>query len=237
VSDNGVAVVVDADDAEPRRPSTKGVPRPPKATKGKVGVGAGATCADMDLAPDGTNLERAEQSVLCLVNGERLDVGLSPVANQMQLASASKAWAAELVRDQIWGHSSPSGSTLDKRAIASGYTDADEWQVSENLGYGSSTRATPRAIVQGWLDSPEHRANMLTPEYRDVGVGMTPGLPKDGRTDGATVAANFGWREGVHPVVAGPRITLADRRRCKRRRLVARVVTSKVKCVKRKKRR
>jgi len=53
--------------------------------------------------------------------------------------------------------------------------------------------STPEAIVSEWLRSPEHRAILLSPLYREVGIGLAIGAPGTGEV-GATVAADFGTR-------------------------------------------
>jgi uncharacterized protein YkwD len=50
--------------------------------------------------------------------------------------------------------------------------------VGENLAWGAGDAATPEHIVVGWMNSPGHRRNILQADYREVGVGVTPGAPE-----------------------------------------------------------
>lgn len=239
--DAGTAIAIDARSDEPRRPSRAGVPAGPRENRGRVGVGAGASCADADLAPSAADVERLEAAVLCLINGERRDAGLTPLVADDQLHSAARPYSAEMVRETFFAHESPSGSTLASRVGDTGYTAAGDFELGENLTFGTGANGTPRGAVQQWIDSPDHRANMLNPRFADAGIGMAAGVPVEGRTDGATYTGDFGVRRGAG---TGPeatttgrvRITAAHRRRCKRRGLVAKKVRGKVRCVKRKQR-
>jgi hypothetical protein len=178
--------------------------------------------------------------VLCLVNGERRDAGLEPLVANEQLHAAARPYSAEMVGGRFFDHVSPSGSTLGSRVGDTGYTPVDE--LGENITFGTGVNGTPRGAVQQWIDSPDHRANMLNPRFRDAGIGMAAGVPVEGRTDGATYTGDFGVRAGAAGTAEATttdrvRITAADRRRCKKRKLVAKKVRGKVRCVKRKTRR
>jgi uncharacterized protein YkwD len=73
---------------------------------------------------------------------------------------------------------------------------APTWSLGENLSWGSGTSSTPQAIVAAWMQSPGHRANLLSPCFRDVGVGIATGAPAqlDTGTVGATYVTDFGRR-------------------------------------------
>jgi uncharacterized protein YkwD len=47
--------------------------------------------------------------------------------------------------------------------------------MAENLAWGAGSRGTPAAIVQAWLASPHHRANLLLPRFRHIGIGSAHG--------------------------------------------------------------
>ena len=62
--------------------------------------------------------------------------------------------------------------------------------IGENLAWGSGPYASPTAIVQAWLTSPEHRANLLRPGFRRVGVAAPSG-PFAGQRRAIVVTADF----------------------------------------------
>ncbi len=149
-----------------------------------------ATCAGADVAPGGQPLAAAQQAVLCLTNEQRTTAGLQPLRSEATLEAAGQAYSTSMVTLGFFAHVSPTGSTLKQRLVA--YTD---WtSIGENLYTGTGTLATPRAAVDGWMRSEGHRANLLNPEYRDVGLGVAQGSPGTGRGDSATYAAEYGAR-------------------------------------------
>jgi uncharacterized protein YkwD len=74
--------------------------------------------------------------------------------------------------------------------------NAQRWTVGENLAWGTGTLATPRATVEAWMRSADHRANLLDRGFDDVGIGIATGAPTtldDGET-GGTYVTDFGRR-------------------------------------------
>ena len=51
------------------------------------------------------------------------------------------------------------------------------WTFGENIAYGGGRYGTPKSITKAWMNSPGHRANILNPTFKDVGVGFEPGSP------------------------------------------------------------
>jgi uncharacterized protein YkwD len=81
--------------------------------------------------------------------------------------------------------------TLTGRAAAVGYLrHARRWWLGETLAYGSATLATPQALVAELMASPPHRATILDPGARDLGIGLARGGPLPG--PGATLTLDLG---------------------------------------------
>jgi uncharacterized protein YkwD len=146
------------------------------------------------LACDGAEVEPAAASagtytraVECLVNEQRAAAGLGALIHDRRLARAASRFSASMVRRQFFAHVSPSGSTLGQRARAAGWSGRT---LGETLGWGSGALATPMAIVEGWMNSPPHRAILLG-GFGKVGLGVAPGSPV-GMSGAATVTADFG---------------------------------------------
>jgi uncharacterized protein YkwD len=92
-------------------------------------------------------------------------------------------------------HAAVARATFVARIRRSGYLRGTRrWRVRENLAWGSHTKQSPRAIVYAWMHSPPHRKEILTPSYRDVGLGVARGLPSSPPAGGATYTADFGVR-------------------------------------------
>jgi len=157
------------------------------------GVGAGAACPNGDLAPSAETLAAVAEATLCLLNGERADHGLAPLAVNAKLTSAASAYAQDLVTGSYFSHTGRDGSGVFERIERTGYLPEDRaWRIGENLAWGTGALATPAAIMQAWMNSPGHRDNILNGRYREIGIGVAAGNPA--RTDGAgaTYATEFG---------------------------------------------
>jgi uncharacterized protein YkwD len=162
-----------------------------------------AACAGADIVPDAANVQVAAQATLCLLNDERAGAGLHPLVEAQGLTQPSTAYSARMVQQNFFAHVAPDGATLTDRLEADGYIDPDgDWTVGENLAWGQGNLATPRNIMVAWMNSPGHRANILTPEFTEVGLGVVPGTPGDA-TWGATYTTDFGAVTRDTPAPAG----------------------------------
>jgi uncharacterized protein YkwD len=96
-----------------------------------------------------------------------------------------------MVAKHYFDHNSKSGATFVTRIKRTGWTRSRRsWTLGENIGYGSGSYATPRAMVRGWMNSSGHRANILRRQFRMIGIGVANGAPTGG--SGATYATDFG---------------------------------------------
>ena len=142
------------------------------------GVGAGASCPDQELAAAPASLPAMAASQLCLLNGVRADAGLPLLALDAKLSAAATAYAHDLVAGGYFSHTGRDGSTIRTRLDAVGYLPRDAgWAIGENLAWGTGPLATPGSIMQAWMNSPGHRENILNPDYREIGIGVSAGNP------------------------------------------------------------
>ena len=102
-----------------------------------------------------------------------------------------------MVRARAFAHATPGGPTLVARVRRAGYLRAGRptW-LGENIAWGAGARASARSILRGWMASPPHRANVLAPRFREIGIGIATGAPARLRSasPAATVTADFGRR-------------------------------------------
>src|SRR5919108_4906126 len=151
-----------------------------------------APCAGADAVPTWGTIAVAAQATLCLLNNERAAAGLHPLTEAPGLTQPSAAYSARMVTENFFAHVAPDGATLTDRLEANGYIDPDgDWTVGENLAWGQGDLATPRNIAVAWMNSSGHRANILTGEFTEVGLGIVPGTPGD-PSWGATYTTDFG---------------------------------------------
>ncbi|MEV5317877.1 CAP domain-containing protein [Streptomyces sp. NPDC052687] len=114
----------------------------------------------------------AEAQVLKLVNDERAKAGCSPVAANSALAKLARDFSADMAARDFFDHTDPSGATPWDRAEKAGITDLG----GENIARGQADAA---AVMEAWMNSPGHRANILNCEFTTLGVGVHfgPGGP------------------------------------------------------------
>lgn len=145
--------------------------------------------------PNDSNIAQVEAATLCLVNQVRAHFGIRPLADNAALDAAALSHSRDMVTNDYFDHTSPSGATQVDLVRSSGYlAGAGSWTIGENLGYGTQDLTTPAAMVIAWFFSPEHRDNMLSSDYRDSGIGVVAGAPASETTDhpAATYTQEFG---------------------------------------------
>ena len=185
------------------------------------GVGAAAACPDPALAPE--SLGAVAEATLCLLNGERADHGLAPLAPNAELGAAASAFAQDLVAGSYFSHTGRDGSDVLDRIERAGYIEKSRpWAVGENLAWGTGALATPRSIMQAWMNSPGHRDNILDPSYREIGIGVATGNPAAADGAGATYATEFGVIEAAAKKAKPKKPRSASKRRAKARKTAAR---------------
>ncbi|MGW2889002.1 CAP domain-containing protein [Streptomyces griseoruber] len=121
------------------------------------------------LTADG--LARTTAEVVELTNRERTRAGLRPLAVDPLLTAAAQAHCADMVARAFYAHTSPEGSQPWDRAAAAGSTRRT---IGENIACGQRSAAE---VVEGWMNSPGHRANILKPAFTHIGVGYAGGGP------------------------------------------------------------
>jgi uncharacterized protein YkwD len=117
-----------------------------------------------------TSLSSLEQGVLSDINALRRQHGLAPLRLSLRLSAAARQHSVEMATRGYFSHDSANGSPFDSR-IKRYYplAGARYWSVGENLLW-SSPDVDAGAALQMWWNSPEHRQNMLTRRWRQVGV-------------------------------------------------------------------
>ncbi|MFL5950293.1 MAG: CAP domain-containing protein [Gaiellaceae bacterium] len=117
-----------------------------------------------------TSLSSLEQGVLSQINSVRKEHGLAPLRLSGHLSAAARQHSDEMAARGYFSHDSVNGSSFDKR-IARYYPVGHSryWSVGENLLW-SSPDVDPNGAVDMWWNSPEHRKNMLTARWREIGV-------------------------------------------------------------------
>ncbi|MDB4882526.1 MAG: Cysteine-rich secretory protein family protein [Gemmatimonadetes bacterium] len=115
-------------------------------------------------------------SIFALTNRERMRADLTPLRRSSQLTRAAQIQAEQMASAKKLAHDIPGAkySTMAARLRATGYTARTS---GENIAEGYTSGA---ALVAGWMMSPAHRANILSPKFTETGIGTA--RAKNGRT-------------------------------------------------------
>jgi uncharacterized protein YkwD len=149
--------------------------------------------ADIDPAQPGASLRAARSATLCLMNAERRRHHERRLRFNHKLALAGLRHARDMVQNQYFAHTAPSGQNFVQRILNTNYIPAAAtWFIGENLAWGDQQKSTPRQIMRAWMASPKHRRNILSAGFREVGIAIVVGAPVDGVTQAATYATEFG---------------------------------------------
>jgi uncharacterized protein YkwD len=134
-------------------------------------------------AAQARGLTRSEASLLITMNGVRQSNGLPALRIDFHLVRAARAHSADMMRRQYFAHGSVAG-----RAVAAG---ARGPVFGEDLAW--ATGITAQWVVDRWLASPAHRAVLLRPGFRRVGIGYAFGT-FIGHGGAGVVTADFAGR-------------------------------------------
>jgi uncharacterized protein YkwD len=116
-----------------------------------------------------------QTTTIQLLNQERAAHGAPPLHADAGFARTARRHSRAMVAHHSFRHGS----------------FATRGTRGEDIAWGEGAQSTPQAIVSAWMASPPHRATLLNPAYRRVGIGVAAGVPS-GAADGATYTADFG---------------------------------------------
>jgi uncharacterized YkwD family protein/spore coat assembly protein SafA len=118
------------------------------------------------LIPTLTAVKAQENEVVRLVNVERAKVGLAPLTQNWELSRVARYKSQDMINLNYFSHTSP--------------TYGSPFNMMENFGINFSSageniamgQMTPAAVMNAWMNSPGHRANILGVSYAQIGVGL-----------------------------------------------------------------
>ena len=103
-------------------------------------------------------------------NQQRINAGLEPLNLNSTLGNAANTKAKDMFRDNYWAHVAPDGTTPWSFVESAGYSYSE---AGENLAKNFDTSS---GVVNGWMNSPTHAANVLKSSYTDVGYAVVSGV-------------------------------------------------------------
>ncbi|WP_407658374.1 CAP domain-containing protein [Kitasatospora acidiphila] len=149
--------------AAPTPSRTSAAPQPSSAPPAPTQPGPGGLPAP---APGQTAFIT---QVIKLVNVQRAQNGCGPVTANGQLQQAAQRQSDDMAARQFFDHTNPDGAGPQQRIEATGY----QWSTwGENIARGQSD---PASVMDSWMNSPGHRANILNCAFKQLGVGVHMG--------------------------------------------------------------
>lgn len=148
--------------------------------------------------PEKLSNPQARKAVMCLINRERDDHGLGDLDRNRKLQKAAQRHNERMHGTGCFSHQCPGEPDLGRRLERVGYLGGglSRWAYGENVAWGSGDRGTPRSIVTAWMNSPGHRAAILSRDFKELGVGFNDGTPGSKGSEGGIFTVDFGLRAG-----------------------------------------
>lgn len=115
--------------------------------------------------PDASPLSQHERDVIKYVNEERVARGLAPLTTSTKLSSVARIKSQDMIDNKYFSHTSPVYGSPFKMMERFGLRFS---AAGENIAYGQKTA---REVVNTWMNSPGHRANILSKSFTHIGVG------------------------------------------------------------------
>lgn len=133
------------------------------------------------------------EKIITLINQKRIEANLAPLTMSDQLSGAAMQKAQDMFGKDYWAHISPTGTTPWAFIASSGY---EYIYAGENLARNFNTADE---VVAAWMNSSSHRANILKPEYKDIGLAILNGKLND--EDTTLVVQEFGTKANSGVIV------------------------------------
>ncbi len=135
-----------------------------------------------------------EQYLLELINADRAKAGVQPLAFDNDLSESAEGHSRWMLAADVFSHTGSGGSSPTARMRSAGYTFEGSWATGENIAWATTRAPTGyadevRLLHTNLMNSPGHRANLLSNNFREVGLGFEVGDYR-GRSS-AFVTENF----------------------------------------------
>ena len=154
------------------------------------------SCAHAKAPAKAISAKQAQSAVACLINKRRHSHGLGGLKLNHDLSKAARKHSQYMGAHNCFDHECAGEATLDSRLRGVHYlfSGLSSWLYGENIAYGTGSYGSPAAMVTAWMHSAGHRANILSGNFRDFGVGVVWGTLTDPHGDGGLYTADFGHR-------------------------------------------
>ncbi|MFB7369805.1 sigma-70 family RNA polymerase sigma factor [Streptomyces sp. NPDC056222] len=114
----------------------------------------------------GSGSDSTAGEVVAIVNSERAKAGCGPLTENSLLNQAAQGHSVDMAARDFFDHTNPDGDGPGERVTATGY----RWSTyGENIAMG---QRTPAQVMESWMNSPGHRANILNCSFKEIGIGI-----------------------------------------------------------------
>ena len=137
-----------------------------------VGSTASATTTEQAEASTVTRATSLEDLILQQVNELRAARHLAPFATSRALSRSAAGHSRAMLTRGFFAHESANGTSFSSRIRAFYGPRSSTWTVGENLAMFGGMTPTATAVVDAWMGSPGHRANLLRGSFREAGVAV-----------------------------------------------------------------
>lgn len=135
-------------------------------------IAAGCPGASANAAS--ANAGKLRSALLCVVNRKRAANGLGPLKVDRRIQRAATRHARDMAKHNYFAHQRAGGPDLTTRLHRAGWYGT-AW--AETIAYGCGPLASPKATLRAWMNSPPHRAIILSGSYHHGGVGVVGTAP------------------------------------------------------------
>jgi uncharacterized protein YkwD len=171
--------------------TSKAARRMANAADTLVGPDIVSKCKNANLLPSKRKAKVILKALLCVMNEQRKLAKLKPLKISKKLSKAALAHTRSMVAGKFFAHQGPKERSLGPRLKKARYRGA----AGENIGAGGGPLGSPLQMVNGWMHSSLHRANLLSRKWKTVGIGFLPAFPiPTSSTPVATFTTDFGVR-------------------------------------------
>jgi uncharacterized protein YkwD len=137
-----------------------------KPVAAAVAATVGAITLSVAPSPAAATDLNSPNGVVAITNAIRARAGCGPVFANRRLNAAARSHSVDMARRGYFGHNTLNGINPGWRVAAAGYS----WSAyGENIAWG---QPDARSVMNDWMNSPGHRANILDCRFRNIGVGV-----------------------------------------------------------------
>lgn len=147
---------------------------------------------------EGYSTNVSPSSLLADTNSQRATNSESGLTISSELNAAAQAKANDMVQRDYWSHVTPNGVQPWQFITSHGYQYKS---AGENLAYGFASSSD---VLTAWMNSPEHRANILDAKYQNVGFGIANSPNYQGNGSETIVVAEYGQPAAIATTASAP---------------------------------